>query len=51
MPIYEYKCTVCGHLTEVLQRVADPPLEACPECGQAVKKLLSAPAFTEAFQG
>ena len=45
MPIYEYECTDCGHRTEVLQRLSDPPLEACPECGKPVRRLVSAPAF------
>ena len=45
MPIYEYECTECAHRTEVLQRIADAPPSACPECGGAVKRLLSAPAF------
>lgn len=45
MPIYEYRCQDCGELTEMLQRFDDPPLESCPECGGAVKKLISAPAF------
>lgn len=45
MPIYEYACEACGRVTEVIQRLDDAPLAACPECGGAVKKLLSAPAF------
>jgi putative FmdB family regulatory protein len=45
MPIYEYACEACGRVTEVIQRLDDPPLAACPDCGGAVKKLLSAPAF------
>jgi putative FmdB family regulatory protein len=45
MPIYEYACESCGRVTEVIQRLDDPPLAACPECGGAVKKLFSAPAF------
>lgn len=44
MPLYEYECTQCGHRTELLQRYGDPPLEKCPECGAAVRKLFSAPA-------
>jgi putative FmdB family regulatory protein len=44
MPIYEYECQNCGKRTEVLQRMADPPLAACPQCGGEVKKLVSAPA-------
>ena len=44
MPIYEYECRSCGKRTELLQRMADPPLATCPECGGEVKKLFSAPA-------
>lgn len=45
MPIYEYQCTKCGHRLERLQRLSDDPLSDCPECGGALEKLLSAPAF------
>lgn len=44
MPLYEYQCLNCGKRTEVLQRMDDAPLAACPQCGGEVKKLLSAPA-------
>ena len=44
MPLYEYECTQCGNRTELLQRHGDPPLERCPQCGSAVRKLFSAPA-------
>ena len=45
MPIYEYQCQSCDRRTEAIQRISDPPLEACDECGGALQKLLSAPAF------
>lgn len=45
MPLYEYECTGCGERTELIQRLADPPLEKCPRCGEPVTKLLSAPSF------
>jgi putative FmdB family regulatory protein len=45
MPIYEYECLSCGKRTEVLQKMDDAPLAACPNCGGGVKKLISAPAF------
>jgi putative FmdB family regulatory protein len=45
MPIYEYECLSCGKRTEVLQKMADAPLAACPNCGGQVKKLISAPSF------
>ncbi|HEX9942690.1 MAG TPA: FmdB family zinc ribbon protein, partial [Thermoanaerobaculia bacterium] len=45
MPIYEYECLKCGRRTELLQRLDEAPLAACPECGGEVKKLISPPAF------
>src|SRR3954447_14557038 len=45
MPIYEYQCLSCGKRTEVLQKMADAPLAACPTGGGEVKKLISAPSF------
>jgi len=46
MPFYEYQCRACGTLTEVLQKVSDPPLKKCPECGKnQLQKLVSAPVF------
>jgi putative FmdB family regulatory protein len=45
MPIYEYGCNQCGKRTEILQRMNDAPLAACPECGGEVRKLVSASAF------
>jgi putative FmdB family regulatory protein len=46
MPFYEYQCRACGSLTEVLQKVSDPPLRKCPECGKnQLQKLVSAPVF------
>jgi len=45
VPIYEYQCQACGHRMEALQRISDPPLSTCPECGGDLRKLVSAPAF------
>ncbi len=33
MPIYEYACSQCGKLNEVLQKVNDPAPETCDGCG------------------
>jgi putative FmdB family regulatory protein len=44
MPIYEYRCQQCGKTSELLQRMSDPPMAACPLCGGEVKKLISSPA-------
>lgn len=45
MPIYEYECQSCGYRSETMQRVDDPPLSTCPECGGEFKKLISPPAL------
>lgn len=46
MPIYEYQCQACRSLHEVLQKVSDPLLKKCPECGRSkLKKIVSAPSF------
>ena len=46
MPIYEYACESCGFEDEYLQKVSDPLLTDCPQCGKATfKKLVSAAGF------
>jgi putative FmdB family regulatory protein len=46
MPIYEYRCGVCGHQLEALQKLSDSPLTDCPACGKAhLSKLVSAAGF------
>ena len=46
MPIYEYRCATCGYQKEYLQKVSDPRLTKCSECGKATfEKLLSAAGF------
>ena len=46
MPIYEYRCTSCGHELEALQKFADAPLVDCPACKTAaLTKLVSAAGF------
>ncbi len=46
MPIYAYKCSSCGHETDVLQKVSDAPLNVCPSCGTAsFSKQLTAAGF------
>lgn len=46
MPIYEYRCQSCGAELEKLQKISDPVLVECPECGNdSLVKLVSAASF------
>ncbi|HEB80657.1 MAG TPA: zinc ribbon domain-containing protein, partial [Chromatiales bacterium] len=46
MPIYEYRCTACGHELETIQKMSDAPLVECPACGKpTLQKLISASGF------
>ena len=39
MPTYQYRCKACGHDLEVVQSFTDDPLDTCPECQGALKKV------------
>ncbi len=39
MPTYEFRCTQCGTLYEVFQRIGDEPMRTCERCGGEVKKV------------
>jgi putative FmdB family regulatory protein len=45
VPIYEYVCQSCQHQFEVKQKFSDDPISSCVRCGQAVRKIISAPAI------
>ena len=46
MPIYEYRCSECGHQAEHLQKLSEPALTVCTACGKPTfTKLLSAAGF------
>jgi putative FmdB family regulatory protein len=46
MPIYAYRCDDCGFAKDVLQKLSDPVLTVCPNCGKsAFKKQLTAAGF------
>ncbi len=45
MPVYEYECPACEVVHEVQQRMADDPLQECPDCGGPVKKIMSRSSF------
>jgi putative FmdB family regulatory protein len=42
MPIYEYRCKRCGHVTSFLEKVDARKSHVCEKCGsKATEKLLS----------
>jgi putative FmdB family regulatory protein len=45
VPTYEYQCTSCGREFEVRQRISEPALTRCEQCGGVVKRLLSSAPF------
>lgn len=46
MPIYAYRCEACGHAKDVLQKISDPVLTVCPNCGaDAFRKQVTAAGF------
>ena len=46
MPIYEYKCSSCGHECEIVQKINDAPKKTCPNCSKdAMSRLISATSF------
>lgn len=45
MPIYEYECSKCGNIHEIMQKISDKPLSKCPQCSGKLHKLISQSAF------
>lgn len=46
MPIYEYRCSDCGHEFEALQKISESPLSECPAChAPSLRKKVSAAGF------
>jgi putative FmdB family regulatory protein len=41
MPTYEYACDACGNDFEIMQKMSDDPVDACPKCGKKVRRVLS----------
>ena len=42
MPLYDYKCTQCGKVTEVRHGFNDSHTDPCPACGGTVQRVFSA---------
>lgn len=44
MPLYDFKCEVCGHEMEKQIKLYDKAPD-CPSCGRSMVKLMSATSF------
>ncbi|MBN8706727.1 MAG: zinc ribbon domain-containing protein [Bacteroidetes bacterium] len=49
MPLYDYRCKSCGHIFEVLQKMNEPSVLSCLECGHESERLISGGGFV--FKG
>ena len=45
MPLYPYRCTQCGYRFEKIQHFHAKPEKACPKCGGALERPLTAPSL------
>jgi putative FmdB family regulatory protein len=46
MPIYDFKCSACGHQDEVMRKASAENTMECPSCHkETFSKMLSAPSF------
>jgi putative FmdB family regulatory protein len=41
MPAYEYQCQSCASRFERRQKMSEPEVESCPQCGGPVQRLIS----------
>lgn len=39
MPTYEYRCPK-GHRFDVFQKMSEPPVATCPECGKEAERMI-----------
>jgi putative FmdB family regulatory protein len=42
MPLYDYKCTQCGRVTEVRHGFNESHADPCPACGGPMQRVFSA---------
>lgn len=41
MPTYHYQCSACNYEFDEFQKISDPPLDKCPQCGGPPKRIIS----------
>jgi putative FmdB family regulatory protein len=49
LPLYEYRCTVCGYSFEKIQNFSAEPERVCPKCQGVLIRPVTAPALR--FEG
>jgi putative FmdB family regulatory protein len=49
MPVYDFKCSECGLLAEIVASIDETPVVTCPDCDLLMGKVFSAPVVT--FKG
>lgn len=45
MPLYEYQCSNCSKVIEIIQKFSDSPLTECPHCKGPLAKMMSMSSF------
>jgi len=45
MPLYDFKCTECEHVFEIIQKYIEPNPK-CEECGEPTIRIISRTSFT-----
>ena len=50
MPMYDYNCADCGDFRELRPMMESSLPQACPECGEASNRMISAPFLARGDQ-
>ena len=46
MPVFDYECKKCDRVDEIVQYIiADKETYKCPDCGEKMERMLSAPGL------
>ena len=45
MPVYEYQCTECGEVFEILHKMDEEYVDGCPKCKGKARRILSPSNF------
>ena len=52
MPLYEFECRSCGHISELMMKISDPVPTSCQKCQKGpLQKMISKTNFVLKGQG